>query len=407
MSAAAISQDARQQPSEIDSNSDKTSLAERVAALEAQQTENDNHQFAHKIDQRLNVSGFGSFTLSQLSEDASEPSGRDNQLSIDPYSLFGLELAFIVTPSTRAVLQLVAEANEDFDPEFEWLYVEQNFSDKLRLQLGRFGYAAFSESQNAKVAYSYPAVSLTDEVYVRTLIESADGASLAYDMPWGDSLNTWHIYAGERSVDKKLEALTIEADKVYGSYLESFWRAWYFRVAAHFVRDGHLLLENIQVPTGFQGCTQPSCSLKLDLNNDQYSLAAKYQGIHWYMHYELSFLSSENDRVGDILGQGLTVAYEFEQLQPYLQWGYYQTNLPDDQPAEDLNGKNTERQQQSLSLGIRHNFADYVSMKYQLKYLYDFDQSNGIFNYYGTEPIDFDDAWAFDISLQFVFDESL
>ena len=69
------------------------SLEERVAALEAER--GSHQQESHHSDDRFHFSGFGSFTASQLSEDALGPYGQTDQISIDPYTLFGLQFAFI------------------------------------------------------------------------------------------------------------------------------------------------------------------------------------------------------------------------------------------------------------------------------------------------------------------------
>ncbi len=376
-------------------------LKERVSALEAEQDKVDADNNVGVKEDKYIFSGFGSFVATQLSEDdAVGPSGETSDLSIKPHSLMGLQFEALLSDSTRALIQLVAEADEDLSPEIEWMLIEQRIFPFLSLKLGRFGYAAYSESTHAKVGYTYPTIALNDEVYIRSLVESIDGASVDFTVElagWSWLLN---FYGGEREVEKQAENVELDMDGLYGFALEAEREAWYWRVAWHSVKEIETTLNDIQVPQGQLGCLVQTCPFSLVMENDQINAAIKYNGDAWYWSYEFSQLESDNEFVGKVTGQSATLAYRIEAFQPYLQWGHYKTSEVDVSPT----GTNL-RHQQSAIIGLRHDFTPFVAAKYQLKYMFDFDDSRGLFNYYNGQSIDFEDAWSFDIGLQFVFDE--
>ena len=376
-------------------------LEERISALESQQSQHEVEKVDSALNSPYSFSGFGSFTASQLTQDAVLPSGETNRLLVTPNSLMGLQFGVQLSDTTRAVTQIVAEGNEDFQTEIEWLFIEQQLFSMLAVKLGRFGYPVYSESSNGKVAYSYPTVSLADEVYVRTLIESIDGVS--FDIQ--QNIASWDarltVYGGERELYKRHENVDIAVTGAYGVSLNADNGPWNFRLSWHTVNEYDITFHDIDFPvcSGVVG----SCPLQLMMKVKQFQGAARYEGENWYLAYEVSLLSSDYEYVGDIYGQSFTAAYSIATYQPYIQWGDYQTRLDD--KSLDIGSNN--RQQQSVALGLRHDFHSGVAVKYQAKYLYGFEGSDGLFNFYNSETIDFSDAWAFDISLQFVFDTLL
>lgn len=379
-------------------------LEERVYALENQQTVHEVSEQHIDTEPQFNFSGFGSFSASQLSEDATAPSGATNRASVKPHSLMGLQLDVELSPVTRVVGQLVSEGKEDFRVEVEWLFLEQKLLPSLSAKIGRFGYSVYSESRNSKVGYSYPTVYLNDEVYIRSIVGSIDGVSFDFDQRIGEWGATFNLYGGERKVYKSREMLKIDATGMYGVSVDVNNGPWDILLGWHAINKLNLTLYGVDNTPYVPGCANPAdCPLMLEMKNKQWQLATKYQGGNWFVAYEASLLSGDELVVGDVFGQSFTLAYSIDVFQPYLQWGRYETKLSKNAPDYYDNG----RHQQSLTFGLRHDFQTNIVLKYQAKYMYAFEGSNGLFNYYSNEPIDFDDAWAFDISLQFVFSDLL
>ena len=385
-------------------SADSLTLEQRIQALENQQDSHGLLKEHSTLSERFVFSGFGSFSASQLTENAKGPSGETDRLSVDSHSMMGLQLEVQLSPTTRTVGQIVAEGNEDFTPEIEWLFIEQQLHPSTAIKIGRFGYPVYSESSNGKVAYSYPTVALNDEVYIRSLVESIDGISLDSSYRFANWGTTLTVYGGERDVEKNREMLKVESKGVYGFSLEAYNGPWDFQVGWHLVGKSTTFFYNIDISSSNPTCTPGvDCFLVLPMKNKQWQASAKYQNGDWYIAYEGSTLSSDNAFVGDILGQSLTLAYSIETIQPYLQWGAYSTKLDSSKVETQTNN----RQQQSLTFGVRHDFQPNVSLKYQAKYIYGLEDSYGLFNYYSADPVDFDDAWVFDISLQFAFNSLL
>jgi len=378
-----------------DTNTSQDSLEARIIHLENKLAAIDKHEL--KSSDRITMGGFGSFSLTRMTEDAFGPNDESDHWSVSPHSIMGVHLLASITDTTRARVQVVAEGNEDFELGVEWLYLEQDLLPYVSMRMGRFGFAAMAESVNAKVGYTYPTVFMSDEVYIRQSIESVDGVSFDFNFESLGWANLFSVYYGDRHMEQRFTSVSSEIEGLYGFFLESSRENWDIRLAWYHAQKSRFYINS--------GLSSSSCTIDnycLDMENRQASVAATYTYGDWRFAYELSDLHSENKIVGDIMAQTFLVARRINNFQPYIQWAIYDADIENDYRFEW-----NDRYQESIVLGLRHDILDYVTMKYQAKYVYEMDGTYGLFNYYSRDPVDFEDVWILDISLQFVFDDLL
>ncbi len=378
-------------------------VEDRLLSLESELAELKTGLAGHEVhayeSSPFTFSGFGSFSLTQLSEDVISFSGESDDLSVNPHSLLGIQLNADIAPKTEAVIQVVAEGRENYELDVDWLYVSYGFDEQLSFKAGRFVFAAFMESANAKVGYTYAPVTAVDEIYALTFVENLDGLSLDYRFTWGAGIHNLNIVWGNRENSIQEGTIRYTVENLLGFALESEFGPWQLRFAAYntdesSVSFASLLSLNFLIPS---------------FKNTFYNVGAAYHDDHWSLQYELGKLSTDSIFIGDTYAHSFLIAWRATQaLQPYLQLAYYDTDTPDQSGFFD-------RTQKSVTLGLRQELRQNISFKYQLKYSGDFKGSKGLFNFgqFDTEALAagippssdlaFDHVLMGDLSLQFVF----
>jgi hypothetical protein len=109
-------------------------------------------------------------------------------------SVAGLQLDWQLLPATSVVLQGVARAGEDFEPQLRMGYVRQQFGNDTAVRLGRMRSPLFYDSDVAEIGYAYLMSRAPIPVYVTpNNVTHLDGA----DVQWRHSVgNTAFLLQG-------------------------------------------------------------------------------------------------------------------------------------------------------------------------------------------------------------------
>jgi len=149
----------------------------------------------------FSFSGFGTLGLVHSSEDEADftanplrpnGAGYTRPWSPDIDSRVGAQVIARFTPQFSAMLQVIAEQNDDntFTPHVEWANITYEPTPEFSVRVGRIVLPTFLLSDSRKVGYANPWVRPPLEVYSLSPIFNSDGADASYKMHLGEVINT-------------------------------------------------------------------------------------------------------------------------------------------------------------------------------------------------------------------------
>jgi len=149
----------------------------------------------------FSFSGFGTVGEVHSSQDSADfansdlqPNGAGYTRSWSPEvdSLIGGQVSARITPELSAVVQIIAQQNNDgtYTPHVEWANIKYQFTPDLSVRVGRVELPTFLFSDTRKVGYTYPWVRPPIEVYTLLPITASDGADFSNRLSFGDVHNT-------------------------------------------------------------------------------------------------------------------------------------------------------------------------------------------------------------------------
>jgi hypothetical protein len=164
---------------------------------------------AHEPDeQSLSFSGFGTLGVVHSSEGNADftsstfkpnGAGYSHAWSAEVDSLIAGQATAVLSRRLSAVLQVIAEQNYDgtYRPHVEWANVNYRFTPDLGVRLGRTVLPIFMVADSRKVGYANPWVRPPVEVYSLVPVTTNDGIDAVYRMPVGDANATFQFTAGQ------------------------------------------------------------------------------------------------------------------------------------------------------------------------------------------------------------------
>lgn len=145
---------------------------------------------------RIQVNGFASGGVSRSNTSSKyRIPGRgsiDNHYNFAANSLLGLQVTAHITPQWAGVLQLVADGddlngNNRYHVQADWAFLRYQPLSGLQLRAGRFRLPAFLYSDTQQVGYSYPWVTLPNEVYRIIPFNNINGVDMIYFYSLGNT----------------------------------------------------------------------------------------------------------------------------------------------------------------------------------------------------------------------------
>ena len=348
----------------------------------------------------FSFSGFGTFGVVHSSEHRADftssrlkPNGAgfSRNWSADVDSLIGGQVSAKFTPELSAVVQVIAEQNDDnsYRPHVEWANLQYQITPDWSVRVGRTVLPTFLYSGTRKVGYTYPWVRPPLEVYRLVPVTASDGVDTSFRKHLGGFTHT--VQANYGSGEQKLPgASTIKAERAWGiTYSVEYHNT---TVHAAFQR-ARLTLDSVKpIFDGFRqfGPTGVALANRYELENRPLSileLGATYDPGQWFMTAEWT-----HTRIRSFLGNGtgwyVSSGYRFGKFTPYLMYAQASANNLSDPglelstlppplvgPATGLNAAlnallGGKVIQKTVSLGGRWELARDVALKLQ------YDRSN-------------------------------
>jgi len=145
----------------------------------------------------ITFQGFASFVGGTTLDSDETYVGYENKLEYDKNSLFGLQVSSNMGEGLTVTGQLIARGNENYQPEFEWMYLSYNVTPTLNAKMGRIRTPFYMFSEYLEVGYTYPWIRPPVELYAAQ-VTNMDGLSFLYDMPIGKMDTQYMIVIGNR-----------------------------------------------------------------------------------------------------------------------------------------------------------------------------------------------------------------
>ena len=159
----------------------------------------------HAADERLRFSGFASFGVAKSLErdELFGESGNTIPYKTEyrDFSKLGLRVTADLHDKLSFTAQMVALGNEDFKPEFDWIFASYNLNPNLVLHVGKYVTSYFMYSDYVDISYAYQWVTAPDAVYNRGINKTLDGAKLVWNARLGSWTSELSLLVGEDESD--------------------------------------------------------------------------------------------------------------------------------------------------------------------------------------------------------------
>jgi hypothetical protein len=190
---------------------------------------------------QVDISGFGQIVAGNDLDDGAFPTlGYDEDSSIDPESLFAVQIRGTLNEQWSATAQVVARGAEEWDPKFAWAYVSYQ-DGGLSVRLGKQRLPLYRYSDFLEVGYAYQWMRPPQSVYNIGFSEFS-GINVGYSWFTGDWTHRAQAVFG-RADDDNLEIRSqvgVTFDSTYNDWLSL--RASYFQSDVTVQSDGLLPL---------------------------------------------------------------------------------------------------------------------------------------------------------------------
>lgn len=145
----------------------------------------------------VNINGFASFVGGRTTGDDENYRGYRDELEFDKESLFAVQATSDMGDGLSAVVQILAKAEDDWDPEFEWAYMSWDINEQFNLKVGRLRIPFYFYSEYLDAAYTYHWIRPPLELYDLAL-SNYDGISASYTLYTGDFEHKFMLGYGKR-----------------------------------------------------------------------------------------------------------------------------------------------------------------------------------------------------------------
>lgn len=324
-------------------------------------------------------------------------------------SKLALQLDADFTSRLSAVVQVISEnldnnswtgsINPPYRPSVDWANVKYKVTDDFAVRVGRTLLPFGMMAEYRDIGYSLPFVRVPIEVYGSIPFTSSDGVDLSWKQHFGKKTNVVAAYGGVQtlranagSTQSRLYGLTDTLElgslTLRAAYMYSLIKSVNNIAAFEAFENAAAAL-----PNG-EGAAAAAQAQWLDhIYNpghwgsiENYDLGAMYDLKSWFAMAEYS--SHQSDHIFGRVADGFVAAgYHFGQFAPYLEYSRVKTRQ-DSQTLVSLTGlppglvqlgstvntlvtgfETGSRSQQSISAGLRWDFASNVDAKIQWDYV--------------------------------------
>lgn len=327
--------------------------------------------------------------------------GRSEDISPDVDSRVAGQVTASITPKLTAVVQGIAEQNEEdnYTPALEWAYVQYEITSGLTVRGGRTPIPAFLVSEFRKVSYANPWIRPPVEVYGLVPVFSLDGLDVRYRFDTGEWTSILHGTFG-RADEELPSGGRVEAERVvHANYI---LRRGGLRARVGFARGELQLGAFDPLFDGFRqfGEVGEAVADRFDPDGTNYefaTLGVEYDPPGWFAMGEVAMIDFNSVLATSAAGY-VSGGYRVGPVTPYVTYSREErvgeTDLPGlpvaglpprlRGPAAGLNAaldgiRASSVVQQNVALGARWDVFTGVALKAQVDFIDMLDDSPGTF----------------------------
>ncbi|MCC5452394.1 porin [Rheinheimera sp. UJ51] len=267
-------------------------------------------------------SGFGRVVAGYLAEDGMIYGGYDDELSLKPNSLLGLQGEWQFDSKLSLVGQAVLTASDQRDSDIEWLYLNYRLNDHWQVKFGQLNTPFFSYSDVQDVGYAYHWVQLPIEAYPEFLFKKYRGASIRFTPAFERVALDVETYYGSMNDTASVRGNQVDIDlsQIYGVIAKLSYDKYRLSASYHkgeFSYDVPRLndVRNILTAVGFNTLANQFMS---DGTGEYYQLGLSYDDLNVFARSEITYIAQSTNTIADYLSYYLIAGYVFDPVSVYL-----------------------------------------------------------------------------------------
>ncbi|NRA41169.1 MAG: hypothetical protein HRU21_02545 [Pseudomonadales bacterium] len=152
---------------------------------------------------RVSIDGFASIAVAEpitknLERSINDFRQLDNNTDWQSYNVLGLRLGYELGDRLNFTAQMVARGDENYQPDFDWMYLEYALTQHIFISAGRIRTPLFMYSEYLDVGYAYQWIQAPAEIYNTNdyPFQSIESVRLRYNRLFGDWENEFTFWYG-------------------------------------------------------------------------------------------------------------------------------------------------------------------------------------------------------------------
>ncbi len=286
-----------------------------------------------------------------------------DDVRFDNDSKFGLQITADVAENMQVVSQVLASgADENFDLDVEWAYLDWRLSDTISLRGGKVKEPVFLISDYIEVGYAYPWIRPPQEVYKNNPINTINGMEALVQTEIGGMGLTIQPYIGTNTEQVPgISTLEFDASNFFGAAIQLSSRNFTFQVS--------FLDTDVSVNGTFMGgslsstgtATLSSAGFSTDINN--FVMYAEY--VTRDIESTVTAPSMSEPPMDTLFADQdawyVTLGYRMGKYLPHL------TIASSEAEPVAMMGATAGDSQDSITLGVRYEINDSAAFKFEVQ----------------------------------------
>ena len=329
----------------------------------------------------LRISGFGSIVAGQVLDgsgyvaDYPNVGAYDDQFDIAQETRMGVQANATINDDLSATMQVMSRANNEYEAEVEWLFVNYAISEDLELQAGKLRVPVYYYSEYMDVGIAYPWVRVPADAYSLDLT-SFNGLQLNHRTFFGSTSMTSTLYAGRAHSGATSELMTF----LFGENIE---REFTGLIGAGVELNNDSTIVKVSFSTADLDETRNAG----DFNDG----TIEFLDVFFQQNFgPMSLMLEYNDYDPFYQSYFVTGTYTHGHNTYYAMWSKFDLDF-------EISGVPAE-QHDTTSIGVRHNLGPRVAVKMDLSVMND----TGAFAV-NKDPNNDGDVTILSTSLDFMF----
>lgn len=280
----------------------------------------------------LQFSGFARVVAGYLDEPHATYLDYDDGISLKPQSLIGLHVDYQIVDSLSFTGQFVGKSGNEQQTGIDWLYLAYEPTRATQIKLGRQRTPFFNYSDSIDVGFSYPWITLPQQVYSSVLFPTFDGILGNYQ--WSGKEFGFELEGYWGNYDDIIftagDETPAEVSDLRGVIAKINNGSWAFRASYH-TADAALGLSELREFSSILqqfGFSQSAESLNPDGRVDFYQISASYENVNYFLRAEATQTNTESSAIPDINAYFVALGYNYYPFLSYVSFGKNESTYP-------------------------------------------------------------------------------